>query len=177
MALLIGDSILNRLYHRYHDSYNSESANFCISGGKVAKVKGWVKDHIKLVGTNVAILLVGVNDLIKPHTFSMVWNSYVSLINLLLRHNFKVYIVKILPIANYMLNVKFKKVIAQFNFQMLSLSQKPGVSLIDLSSIFLDANKDPISKLYCARIGNRVDYLHPNNFGLRAMNGVLSALH
>lgn len=175
MALLIGDSIFKRLFLRFPDNYHPDSIKSCIGGIKIADLKLLVKGLLPSLKSNTVMLLVGINDLVRPHEFSIVWQNYVSLVNLLVRSKVKLFLVQILPVANYKLNAKCKTSIDRFNFQLLSLQQKPGVTVVSFSSVFLDANNTPISKLYCAKRGSFVDYLHPNVSGLRAINNVLQS--
>lgn len=139
-------------------------------------VKSMIKTfHGELVASKPAqvILLVGINDIIKAHDLSTVWSIYVSLVNHLLRQHFAVVLVEILPVANRRF-AKYQGSIDSFNFQITSLKQKKGVTILSFKSIFQREGTRRFNKhLYCATIKGRPDYLHPNDKGLSAIHQAL----
>lgn len=79
MALLLGDSLLKRLLNCFPHEYHTLSSCFCLSGEGVQIIKSMVKTfHHELVASNtdVVILLIDINDIIKSYDLSIVWSLY-----------------------------------------------------------------------------------------------------
>jgi len=168
MALLMGDSIFSRLLSQYRSGYHPLSEACCVSGIKVGALKALAKSLTEIPSS--VVLLVGINDLTSPHDLSNVWRVYLSLVNLLLRRGVdNVYVCPLLPVANKCLQHRCGSARSQFNFWIRGLCQKRGVSVISFDHIFFQESGVK-ADLYCPKIKNRPDYLHPNRKGLSQMH-------
>lgn len=170
MVVLLGDSILKRLYARYPSCYDPLSTKLCESGCGTQTLKALVKS-VALGGT--VVLLIGINDLLRRHAVNDVWKLYSSLVKTLARKGCIVFCGLLLPLAHpryasLMPNVR------KLNFLIRSMARPPCVYVMDFYSLFILPDGTPNKDLYCATTSRGVDYVHPNAHGLKVMHTLIS---
>lgn len=167
LPILLGDSILKRLYKRNPNLYHPLSATLCVSGQRTQELTGVVTENRQLLKGKKVIVLIGTNDILKGTSFDSLRVLYRSLIRLLRRLSCTIVLCEVLPIP-LLKGGRGSLLLSQLN-QYIRSFEPSGIQVLHIYDAFCDGESVRLS-LFCKSMGNgkrrRVDLIHPNFSGL-----------
>lgn len=177
MSVLIGDSILKRLFERYPSQFSEVSRVFCVSGQTSSELKFLLKENRNLLRNCSVVVHIGTNDFLKSIDPSVVRQSLKAILRLLRGLNCKVCIVEIIPIGRWGVSAESQRAVREFNCFIRSFVTTVN-RVVDGYSAFCLSSSEVNLNLFCAFIGKwrRVDRVHPNCRGLDVLFSLLRGL-
>jgi len=164
--VLLGDSILRRLYGRYTDYFNALSSEFCVSGQTVADLIELVKVKREELRGKKVMLMIGTNDILRNNTKIRICVQLRSLSRRLRRLHCNIVWCEILPIPRLEWQATTLDLISDVNAYIRTF-EPSGVKIVFSHSAFCSEGK-AIRSLFCKYLGasERVDLVHPCRAGL-----------
>ena len=101
LPCLLGDSILKRLFSEYGSCFSSSSREFCVSGQTIADLKKLIKLKRKDISSNVVVIMIGTNNILRGTPLSILKNPFRSLIRLLTRLHVPIMAFELIPFARF----------------------------------------------------------------------------
>jgi len=174
MSVLVGDSILKRLFERYPSQFSCISRVFCVSGQTSGDLKKLLKEKRGLLRNCSVIVHIGTNDFLKGIEFSVIRQCVKAILRLLRSLNCEIRIVEIIPIGCWGVSAESQRVVREFNCFLRSFVLSV-IDVIDGYSAFCLSSSEVNLNLFCAFVGKwrRVDRVHPNCKGLAVLFSIL----
>lgn len=167
LPILLGDSILKRLYKRNSSLYHPLSATLCVSGQRTQELTGVVTENRQSLKGKKVIVLIGTNDILRGISFDSLRVLYRSLIRLLRRLSCTIVLCEVLPIPR-LKGGRGSELLGQLN-RYIRTFEPSGVQVLHIHDAFCDG-EDVKQSLFCESMGTgnrrRVDLIHPNSSGL-----------
>lgn len=165
--ILLGDSILKRLYARNSSVFDALSSTFCVSGQKVSALYSLVRDHrVALKGRKV-ILLIGTNDILQYTPHQQLTFSLRTLVRYLLRLQCVITLCEIPPVPRLGRKANASEAVLKYNKYICSFEPGRKVTVTRIFNQFCNG-ENICCHLYEQFIGTarRTDLVHPNRDGL-----------
>lgn len=174
--VLLGDSILKRLYLKFPSEFDSLSAVTAVSGQKIAELKLIIKENRELLKGKSVIIHIGTNDFLKGTSETDLLLLLKSILKILRNLKCDIVVCEIIPIAVWGVSADSQSAIVKFN-KYLHTFVPSGVRVINTFAAFCSEGV-VITSYYCKYIGckRRVDLIHPNSLGLKLLMSLLGSV-
>lgn len=164
--ILLGDSILKRLFAEYPSLFSPLSGKFCVSGQRTADLYALVRGSREELKGRPVILLIGTNDVLSKFPVDKFRVLYRSIVRYLRRLNCVITLCELLPLPKLGSEELEDGPVESIN-KFIRSFETSGIRLIHSHSVFVDCGSIK-EQLFCQYLGRsrRVDLVHPNKEGL-----------